>query len=383
MKRLLAMALTLCMAVTMFTACGNKDKGSSGSDDKAASYKFAFIGPLTGDSAQYGTSLKQAAELMVKTCNDAGGINGSKVELEIFDDKNDPKEAVNIANKIVGDKSILAVCGTFASTPSLAIAPIFQKAGIPMMSPTSSHIDLTNTGDYIFRATRTQKIETGEYVRFMSDILGSKKVGMIYVQSDYGAGIKDVFEEGFKEKGGEIPVCEPYIQGQTKDFSPLISKVKAAGVDTFFIVSATYDDAAKIIKQAHSLELDAKYVCPSSVMKDEFIDLLGEEAEGVYLMSGFIPGNTDPVYVAANEAYKKAYNTEIDQFGMGSYDVMMMFIEACKEVGADRAKIKDWLLNMKDFEGSSGLYTMTENGDPLKPCYPMIIEDGKFIEYKK
>ncbi|KAA3379574.1 ABC transporter substrate-binding protein, partial [Akkermansia muciniphila] len=92
---------------------------------------------------------------------------------------------------------------------------------------------------------------------------------------------------------------------------------------------------------------------------------------------------TEPVYVAANEAYKKAYNTEIDQFGMGSYDVMMMFIEACKEVGADRAKIKDWLLNMKDFEGSSGLYTMTENGDPLKPCYPMIIEDGKFIEYKK
>lgn len=385
-KKVLCLTLALTMISSILTGCGKADAPSGKDSAQEAApgevvYKIASIGPLTGDSSQYGISLRNAAELMAEIYNEAGGVNGGKIVIEVYDDKNDPKETVNIANKLIADESVLGVCGPFSSTCAMAAAPIFEKAQIPMISPTSSHPDLTKNNDFIFRATRTQDIETGEYVRFASDILKSKTVGIIYAQNDWGMTINDVFTKGFEEKGGVVAVSEPYIVGQTKDFSPLISKVKAAGVDTFFLV-AMYDDAAKIIKQAHSLELDAKYVAPSSVLKDEFIDLLGEDAEGLFLMSGFIPGSDDPVYRAADEAYMKKYGTPIDQFGMGSYDVIMMFAEAIKDVGADRAGIRDWLLGMVDFRGCSGLYTMTPEGDPLKPCFPMIVKDGQFIEYK-
>ena len=385
-KKVLCLTLALTMISSILTGCGKADAPSGKDSAQEAApgevvYKIASIGPLTGDSSQYGISLRNAAELMAEIYNEAGGVNGGKIVIEVYDDKNDPKETVNIANKLIADESVLGVCGPFSSTCAMAAAPIFEKAQIPMISPTSSHPDLTKNNDFIFRATRTQDIETGEYVRFASDILKSKTVGIIYAQNDWGMTINDVFTKGFEEKGGVVAVSEPYIVGQTKDFSPLISKVKAAGVDTFFLV-AMYDDAAKIIKQAHSLELDAKYVAPSSVLKDEFIDLLGEDAEGLFLMSGFIPVSDDPVYRAADEAYMKKYGTLIDQFGMGSYDVIMMFAEAIKDVGADRAGIRDWLLGMVDFRGCSGLYTMTPEGDPLKPCFPMIVKDGQFIEYK-
>ena len=118
--------------------------------------------------------------------------------------------------------------------------------------------------------------------------------------------------------------------------------------------------------------------------RDEFIALLGDEAEGIFLMTGFVPGNTEPAYVEANDAYKAMYSgEEIDQYGMGAYDTIAMFADACAEAGGDRAAIKDWLYGMVNWEGSSGLYTMTETGDPLKPCYPMIIKDGKFIQYEE
>lgn len=394
MKKVLAAVLALCMAASLGACGAPASTGSTPPSDAPAAgssgaqtpeeqiYKIAFIGPLTGDASQYGVSMKNSAELMAETFNKNGGINGGKLVVEFYDDKNDPKETVNIANKLIVDDSVLGVCGPFSSTCAMAAAPIFEKAKIPMMSPTSSHPDLTKNNDYIFRATRTQDIETGEYVRFVSDILGAKNVGIIYAQNDWGMTINDVFTSGFEAKGGKISVSEPYIVGQTKDFSPLISKIKAANVDTFFLV-AMYDDAAKLIKQAHSLDLEAAYVAPSSILKDEFIDLLGEEAEGLYLMSGFIPGNTDPVYQAADKDYQAKYGAPIDQFGMGAYDVVLMYGEACKVAGANREGIKDWILGMKDFRGCSGLYTMTPEGDPLKPCFPMIVKDGKFIEYVK
>ena len=399
-KRSLAAVLAACLLAMGITGCGadaEETAAEAQTEEQAAEeteaqgeaeegseevYKFAFMAPLTGDSALYGLSMEKATKLRVEMVNEAGGINGAKVVVDYFDDKNDATEAVNIANKIIEDDSYLAVSGPFGSTVAMAVAPIFEEAGIVMFSPTASHQDLTGLGEYIFRGTRTQTIETGEYVRFMYDILGARKVGMIYAQNDWGLSIKEIFEEGFKEKGGEVAIAEPYIVGQTTDFSTLLTKIKAADIDTFFIV-AQYDDAAKIIKQAHTLDLEATYVGPSNMMTDEFIDLLGEEAEGIFLMTGFVPGNTEPAYVEANEAYKAMYDgEEIDQYGMGAYDTIAMFVDACEEVGADRTAIKDWLYGMEDWEGSSGLYTMTETGDPLKPCYPMVIKDGQFIQYE-
>lgn len=380
-----------------FAGCASEPQQSQGSEQSQqqsgsesdgsqpegeTTYKFAFMAPLTGDSALYGISMENSVKLKVQMINEAGGINGGEIVVDYFDDKNDATEAVNIANKIIEDDEYLAVCGPFGSTVAMAVAPIFEKAGIVMFSPTASHPDLTSMGEYIFRGTRTQTIETGEYVRFMYDILGSRKVGMLYAQNDWGLGIKEVFEEEFTKKGGELVIAEPYIVGQTTDFSTLLTKIKNEDIDTFFFV-AQYDDAAKVIKQAHSLDLEATYIGPSNMMTDEFIALLGEEAEGIFLMTGFVPGNTEPAYVEANEAYKAMYDgAEIDQYGMGAYDTIAMFADACEDVGADRAAIKDWLYGMKDWEGSSGLYTMTETGDPLKPCYPMVIKDGKLIQYE-
>ena len=203
-KRIFSALLIACLLVLAAAGCGGNAGGSSGesqpaNQDQAKTdapsegeviYKFAFMAPLTGDAAQYGLSMEKSAKLRVEMVNNAGGINGGKIVVDYFDDKNDATEAVNIANKIIADDSYLGVCGPFGSTVAMAVAPIFEKAGITMFSPTASHPDLTGMGEYIFRGTRTQTIETGEYVRFMYDTLNARKVGMLYAQNDWGLSIK-------------------------------------------------------------------------------------------------------------------------------------------------------------------------------------------------
>ena len=119
--RILALTLSLVMLLSL-AACGDdpaettqSGNGSpqtsptaGGSDAPADSspIRFAYLGPLTGDASQYGIEMRNAIELRVAQVNEAGGIDGHPVKLEVYDDKNDPKEAVNIANKIVVEGDI-------------------------------------------------------------------------------------------------------------------------------------------------------------------------------------------------------------------------------------------------------------------------------------
>lgn len=90
---------------------------------------------------QYGTSYKNAVEMAVEDFNAAGGIDGQPVELEVYDDKGDQKEAINVANIVIGNPDVFAVIGSYGSSVSMAAAPVYQEARMPMISPNTSHPD--------------------------------------------------------------------------------------------------------------------------------------------------------------------------------------------------------------------------------------------------
>jgi branched-chain amino acid transport system substrate-binding protein len=192
----------LSLVSVLVTGCGIAENSENGSSSNA-SVKIGLAAPLSGSSAEYGEQFKKGAELAVQLVNDSGGINGKKVVLDIQDDKGDPKEAANTANKFVSDKSILAVVGHFNSSATLAAAPIYNKNKVVEISPSSSSPKVTDAGDYTFRVITTDAYQA-QFVANWTKEEGYKKAAIVYEQTDFGLGLSDVYSKIAKENGIEM-----------------------------------------------------------------------------------------------------------------------------------------------------------------------------------
>jgi branched-chain amino acid transport system substrate-binding protein len=109
----------------------------------AGEVKIGLSAPLTGDWAEYGNDFKRSVTLVIDKANQAGGINGRKIELVIADSRGDAKESVLIAEKFVADPTIIAQIGDFSSSSTMAAAPVCEQAKMVQISPTASHQDWT------------------------------------------------------------------------------------------------------------------------------------------------------------------------------------------------------------------------------------------------
>ena len=393
MKKVLALLLALMMALSL-VACNSPNTSNndgaentsgengggqtpSDSEEELEPYTFALYAPLTGDNAQYGLTYQTAIEIYVENRNAEGGINGHPIVVEVFDDKNDPKESLNIANLIASRDDILGVVGSQTSTATMTAAPVFQQVGIPMITPQGGQVDITLTGNYIFRMCTLAPFE-GELIarRMMED--GCENVAVIYANDDYGVNILETWTEVINELGGNIVATETFVSGQTTDFTPLLSKIKSAGADSIYIEPG-YSDAAMILTQMEQLDCDFKKYGNTMLYTSEFVAAAGENAEGTILGSYVNPNNTEENFVFIKEKYEEATGNVTDMYVLNSYDSIALLCDAVEAVGPDRAAIADWMANVKDWQGASGVINFDENRNPSKDLFWYVVENGEFV----
>ena len=183
-------ALAAAMSLAMLAGCsGNTTSGSSSTGETGTASesstagettgteknKLAFFLPMTGDQMQYGESLSRGAELALKQYNEK---NGTDYVIEIMDDKGDPKEAVNVANLIVSDPTVIAGMGSFSSSCAMAAAPVFEEADLLLFSPNASHTDFPAMGENMFSAVMSQKYEGAEFADALIEMFGAQNVAI-------------------------------------------------------------------------------------------------------------------------------------------------------------------------------------------------------------
>lgn len=373
MKKLIPFLLTLVMVCTLGVAAFAETK-------LLDPVYFAWVGPLSGDSTLDGLTEQASLEMCLEHINGNGGVLGHKLVIDFFDDKNDATEAVNIANKIVDAEKYIAVMGSWSSTPSMAMAPIFEENQIIQYSPTASHADYSSLGKYIFRNTPTQALETAAYAEYIAKNTDIKTVAILYQNDDWGLNINNIFTKNFEELGGKVVLSETFIGSSTKDFTPMITKVKELKPDAFFIV-AYYSDSAQIMVQTKDLDYPGQIVITSTCLKQETINISGKAAEGALLFNCF-------AHDIPSERFQKIMEGEFrertgklpDAFAMQPYDVCTQLVKACEDAGTvtDIPAIRDALDGMT-FEGLAGEYTMNEVGDAVRPLFPITIRNGAFV----
>ncbi len=200
---------------------------------RTAQIKIGVAGPITGPNAAFGAQLKNGAEQAVEDINAAGGILGQKITVALGDDVSDPKQGVSVANKFVGD-GVKFVVGHFNSGVTMPASEVYQENGILQITPASTNPKITERGMWnIFRTCGRddqQGAVAGDYI--LKNFKG-KKIAVVHDKTTYGQGLADETKKAMN-KGGMKEVLYEGVNIGEKDFSALVSKIKAAGADLVY-----------------------------------------------------------------------------------------------------------------------------------------------------
>lgn len=368
------------LALVGLAACGSEDSGSGGAGDSGAAPKIGVFLPLTGENAENGQQINDAIELKVEQVNEAGGVDGEPIELVVRDDRGEPRTATNIAREFAEDDDIIAVLGSFTSTASMAAAPILDTAGIPHLSPTSSHPDFTTMGDAIFRGTPTQDLEASSIAAHLFEDLGHSSTAVIYRQDDWGNSAAEAFAQGAETSGGEVVASEA-VAPESRDFRTLISSLRGTDADSLYL-ALHYSDAAVLAEQLAASGWDPTVITATSLYTAELINL-GQDAVNDWIVPAFFYAESEDEHVQEFvAAFEEANDEKPDAFGAVGYDTMSVVVEALgsvEEFGSEGRESLGQAIYEVQVDGVTGTMQFDEQGDVEKTITWLAIEDGQFV----
>lgn len=380
--------LVLCLALLLASTAVY----ANGSSEDASSYKIGFMGPMTGDNANYGILCSQAVKLAVDQANAAGGINGTPIELIIEDSEGNQEKGMACIEKLSSSDKISCLVGPVFTGVSFAVGERCQAEGIPMISPSATHKDITAIGDYVFRTVVSDGLQGEVAGTYFYEVLGYRNIGCLYIKNDYSQGLYEGMKASFERCGGVVSAVETGQIGD-KDFKTQLTKLKAAGVEAVYIPNYTVEMAQQL-EQASQIGFNVPFLSCDGFSNPEIYDLAGDYTEGVVYVA--------PTQVEESDAYKQfvadykaAFGVAPDSFATNAFDATNIYIQVMKEVGADRTAIRNGVAAIKDFEGVTGLVNFAENGDLIAyqgvyrvenqtPIYlgAYTVDGGKLIEVK-
>jgi len=316
-------------------------------------------------------------DLAVNEVNQQKVIPGKTLRLQIEDTQSDPKQSATIAKKFADDPNIVAVIGDFSSSASLAAAPILLSAKKVQLSPTASDPKFAATGDYMFSIVGSQKGEAPFLADMALKDMGSKNIGVMYINNDWGSVTKDIFVDSVKKNGGTIVEEIPYL-ATDKDFRASLTRLQAKKPDLMF-VAGFYDQVSLMQKQRADLGWDVSVLCPSSCYSPLMIEQGGQAAEGEKLAAVFFPTDPNPKVRAFVKAYQAAAGQEPNQFAALAYDAVQLLANTYAKTGTDSTKIRDGLVNfVSGYNGVTGEMKFNDERLVVKKYVPIQIKNGQF-----
>ncbi len=388
MKKFLALFLTAVMLVSTMTACSSAPAGNEGGTGEETE-KVLLIGgagPLTGDYATYGTSVKQGAELAAEEINAAGGVNGWTVVARVEDDQADPAQAVQAYATLFDDGMDVTLGGT-TSGACIAMTEEAVKDGMLLLTPSGSQLECTQY-DNCFRVCFEDSAQGLYAANFIKDNNVAEKVAIIYDKSnDYSNGLRKSFVETAAQNGLNVVAEEAFTDQSNTDFSVQLQAVKESGADLLFLPIYA-QEAAYIITQADKAGLDVTFFGCDGL--DGILEKIGSDnlalTEGVMLLTPFAADSETEPTKSFTAAFKAKYGYTPDQFAADAYDAVYAVAEAMKhaETNPDEADFNEKMVAaMTEITvvGTTGTMQWDASGEPDKNATAVVIVDGVYVSY--
>ena len=372
MRSLIKIGAPVVAAAFALSACGGTTGGSANTagGGKACDLKIGFFGALTGDAANLGINIKNGAELAVNQYNEKNA--DCKVSLVTFDSQGDPSVAPGLAQKAVTDKKLVGIVGPAFSGESKAADPIFDKAGLNIITASATNPALSTNGWKTFhRILGNDATQGPAAAKYIKDVLKADKAFVIDDSSEYGKGLADIVR---KDLGGQVAGNDAIQQKQT-DFSGTVTKVVASKAPAVFY-GGYYAEAALLVKQLRSAGYKGTFVAADGVKDDGFIKAAGSAAEGAIVTCPCLPPDKAGEFAAA---YKKAYNSDPATYSAEAYDAANVFLAAIK-AGKTSSEDMNAFIGSYDEKGVTKQVKFDDKGEPAEvSVWAYKVEGGKIV----
>jgi len=332
--------------------------------------------------ASDGIPAKRGIEIAVKEINAKGGIKGKPLTVIYEDGKDSPPSAVAAYQKLTSMDKVPVIIGPMMSGEALAVAPVAQRDGTVVITPTATSPKVSGSGLYR-GCTRIDK-QAEALTKFAKDSLKTTKVAILYSNEPYGKGCNEVFTKFFGDQGIPVVIAESFMVGD-RDFSAQLTKIKQAQFDLLFI-PGYLQETAPVIAQARKMGITQQSMGVYGDMAPKYIELAGKAAEGHVNCSEYNEGYNTPTNKKFKEEYYKTVkanptDTNNIMFAAITYDMTKMAAKAIESKGYTAAGVKSYLDTVKDFDGVTGKLSFDKNGDVAKQgVYLFRVKNGKYVK---
>ncbi|MEP7326335.1 MAG: ABC transporter substrate-binding protein [Gemmatimonadota bacterium] len=306
------------------------------------------------------------AELAISEINAAGGIHGRPLRLVILDDGGDADSAVRVASRLV-DSGVVAVIGHIYSSTTLAAAPVYNDPRNPVIqiSPSATSPLISQAGDYTFRVCPSDLQYGGALARFVQQNLRLARGAVLYVNNDYGRGVRRTFEKEFARLGGEITEVDPFSETDPQVGAYLERISQTAGVD-FIVLAANIDEGSKVLRAIREKGFKGPVLGGDGL---DGIEDAGPDGEGVYVATVYLPSENTERNRKFLSAYREKFplGNPVDYSAAATYDIVYLLRDAMLQGGTDRRELRDALAAIGQtqpaFSGLTGSIAFDSNGD--------------------
>ncbi|MCI9889073.1 branched-chain amino acid ABC transporter substrate-binding protein [Micrococcales bacterium 31B] len=321
-------------AAVTATAAGTPANPAGDGKATCSNVSIALMAPLTGEGSALGASVKQGAELAIKEHNDANP--NCQVTLNNYDDEGDPQKGTQVAPQAIGAQSNVGVVGPVYSGVTKAVGPTFQQANMLLLAVSTNPDLSTNGWGNFFRGMANDSVQGPAVAKWL---IAEKKVTSVCVfsdNSDYGIGLAKEVSTALGAAVNTTCSNEQIKTGE-KDFSALVSKVKAAAPDAVYY-GGYYTEAALIAKQLRTNGVTATFVSDDAANDPQFIKLAGADAKGALLSCPCGPASTDFA-----TKYKAAYNVDPAVYAVEGYDYATIILSGIDKGITERTQMVEYV----------------------------------------
>lgn len=347
-------------------ACKADSGTEGGSGDKAAcDLKIGFFGPLTGDAAGLGIHMRNGTKLAIDQYNKDNA--DCKVNLAEYDSQGDPAKAPALAQQAVGDTKVVGIIGPAFSGESEVADPIFDEAGLPIITPSATRPSLSTKNWKIFHRGVGNDTSQGPAAgRYIKNVLKAEKVYVVDDQSAYGAGLVDEVKKVLGSVAGEDKV-----QVKQTNFSAVVTKIVGSGATVLFF-GGYYTEAGLLLKQLKGAGWKGTMVAGDGVNDANFIKVAGQQvAEGTILTCPCAPATAAKGTFVTD--YKAAFeNAEPGTYADVSYDITKIFLEGIKAGKSTRADLLAFVKSYNKAGTATGVTYKFESNGELDPAQVLV-----------
>ena len=344
--------------------------------------RIGHVAPLTGGIAHLGKDNEFGGKLAVEELNARKiSIGGNPVTFELLseDDAADPKQGTAAAQKLV-DSKVVGVVGHLNSGTSIPASRIYNDAGIPQISPSSTAPKYTQQGfKTTFRVVANDGQLGGTLGRYALKEMKVKSIAVIDDRTAYGQGVADEFQKSAKAAGGKI-VGREFTNDKATDFNAILTKLKGAKPDLVFY-GGMDAVAGPMMRQMKQLGINARFMGGDGICTAEMAKLAGD-AIGQGKVVCAEAGGVTPDKAAAMENFKKKFKDkfgiEVQLYAPYVYDAVNVMVAAMQKANSTEPKKYLPELAKIQYDGVTGRIAFDQRGDIRDGALTLFtFKDGK------